>query len=121
MSTLNTVEPRIYVACLAAYNAGKLHGRWIEATDEPEEIHAQIQAMLKDSPERMAEEYAIHDYEGFGEGAVSEYSSVETVHDMAVFIDENPELGLLLLMHIPHGSNRTAALRSHSRRSRRLG
>jgi len=25
-------RPRIYVACLAAYNNGRLHGRWIDAT-----------------------------------------------------------------------------------------
>ena len=25
---------RIYVACLAAYNSGHLHGSWIEVTDE---------------------------------------------------------------------------------------
>ena len=29
-TTLDT--PRIYVACLAAYNNGRLHGRWIDAT-----------------------------------------------------------------------------------------
>ena len=28
-----TEQPRIYVACLAAYNNGILHGAWIEATD----------------------------------------------------------------------------------------
>ena len=27
-----TEQPRIYVACLAAYNNGILHGAWIEAT-----------------------------------------------------------------------------------------
>jgi antirestriction protein len=27
-----TTEPRIYVACLAAYNNGNLHGAWIDAT-----------------------------------------------------------------------------------------
>jgi Antirestriction protein (ArdA) len=26
--------PRIYVACLAAYNNGRLHGEWIDA-DQP--------------------------------------------------------------------------------------
>ena len=26
-------KPRIYVACLAAYNNGILHGAWIEATE----------------------------------------------------------------------------------------
>ena len=29
----HTEPPRIYVACLAAYNNGILHGAWIEATD----------------------------------------------------------------------------------------
>ena len=28
-----TEHPRIYVACLAAYNNGILHGAWIEATE----------------------------------------------------------------------------------------
>jgi hypothetical protein len=52
-------RPRIYVACLAAYNNGCLHGRWIDATT-PDEIWAQVRAMLADSPEPDAEEWAIH-------------------------------------------------------------
>ena len=52
-------SPRIYVACLAAYNSGCLHGRWIEATT-PDEIWEQVRAMLADSPEPDAEEWAIH-------------------------------------------------------------
>lgn len=52
-------RPRIYVACLAAYNSGCLHGRWIDATT-PEEIWEQVRAMLADSPEPDAEEWAIH-------------------------------------------------------------
>ncbi|MBA3067902.1 MAG: antirestriction protein ArdA, partial [Hyphomonas sp.] len=51
--------PRIYVACLAAYNAGRLHGRWIDATT-PNEIRAEARAMLAASPEPGAEEHAIH-------------------------------------------------------------
>ena len=31
-------SPRIYVACLAAYNAGRLHGRWIDANQSAEDI-----------------------------------------------------------------------------------
>ena len=30
--------PRIYVACLAAYNNGRLHGRWIDADQSVEDI-----------------------------------------------------------------------------------
>jgi len=33
-----TDTPRIYVACLAAYNAGKLHGEWIDADQDAEAI-----------------------------------------------------------------------------------
>ena len=39
---------RIYVACLASYNAGTLYGRWIDATSEAE-IWDAVQAMLKGS------------------------------------------------------------------------
>ena len=42
---------RIYVACLASYNAGILHGEWIEATADADELKARVQAMLDRSPE----------------------------------------------------------------------
>jgi antirestriction protein len=34
--------PKIYVACLAAYNSGILHGKWIEANQEAEVIQSEI-------------------------------------------------------------------------------
>jgi len=48
----NTTSPRIYVACLASYNAGKLHGEWIDADQDEDEdaIHEEIAAMLRASP-----------------------------------------------------------------------
>lgn len=52
-------RPRIYVACLAAYNNGRLHGRWIDA-NTPDEIWREVSAMLRASPEPDAEEWAIH-------------------------------------------------------------
>ncbi|HBL92812.1 MAG TPA: hypothetical protein DD375_04790, partial [Hyphomonas sp.] len=52
-------RPRVYVACLAAYNNGRLHGAWINAT-EPDEIMEHVRAMLAASPEPDAEEWAIH-------------------------------------------------------------
>ena len=87
-------EIRIYVADLAAYNNGVLHGVWIDATEELAVIWEQINAMLKVSPvEEEAEEYAIHDYEGFGSHSVGEYSGIEELHEIACFIDEYPEIG----------------------------
>jgi antirestriction protein len=63
--------PRIYIASLSDYNAGILHGVWLPAADEPEAIQGRISSMLADSPTTRrygepAEEWAIHDYEGFG-------------------------------------------------------
>ena len=81
------VTPKIYVACLAAYNNGKLYGKWIDAAQDADEIHEEIQAMLKNSPEPMAEEWAIHDYEGFEGYSLGEYGGIETTHEIACFID----------------------------------
>jgi antirestriction protein len=71
--------PKIYVACLAAYNNGILHGRWIDADQDEESIREEIQDMLKESPIPRAEEWAIHDYEGFEGMTLSEYESIEDV------------------------------------------
>jgi|TARA_Y100000589_G_C27183239_1_gene641652 antirestriction protein len=92
-------EPRIYVADLAAYNNGKLHGVWIDAVLELDDIQDAVAKMLKASPEGFAEEYAIHDYEGFGSYRVSEYEGLESVHEVACFIEEHEELGAELLAH----------------------
>ena len=94
-----TNTPQIYVACLAAYNNGKLHGTWIEADQSADAIHEEIQVMLKSSPEPMAEEWAIHDYEGFGDIRLSEWESIELIADMAQFINEHGHLGIALLSH----------------------
>ena len=88
---------RIYVADLAAYNNGKLHGVWINATDDLDDIQEQVNQMLAESPEGFAEEYAIHDYEGFDGYALSEYEGLKTTHEIACFIEEYPDFGGELL------------------------
>ena len=92
-------EINIYVADLAAYNNGKLHGVWIDATQDLDDIQAQINQMLAESPEGFAEEYAIHDYEGFCGYPVSEYEGIELVHEIACFIEEHSDVGGELLNH----------------------
>jgi antirestriction protein len=42
-------SPRIYVACLASYNNGVLHGVWIDANQNVENVRDEIAAMLRDS------------------------------------------------------------------------
>lgn len=94
-----TNTPRIYVASLSDYNAGKLLGRWIDAGQEAHAIHAEIQTMLAESREYPAEEWAIHDYEGFGQWKPREYESIDTVADVAALIAEHGEVFSALLSH----------------------
>jgi antirestriction protein len=90
MTDTTTDTPRIYVACLASYNAGILHGEWIDATDA-DVIREAIQEMLKGSPTAGAEEWAIHDYEGFGSIRLSEWEDVDRVAELGALIDEHGE------------------------------
>ena len=91
--------PRIYVASLADYNCGIVHGTWItvdESTDL-DNVTAQVNLMLKDSPavrrglSCVAEEYAIHDHEGFDGYALDEYIPLSRVVPIAAAIAEHGE------------------------------
>lgn len=84
-----TTRPRIYIACLAAYNNGRLHGAWIDADQDADDLAQEIRAILARSPEPHAEEWAIHDYEGFGPLRLSEWESVERVAAIAAGISEH--------------------------------
>ena len=77
------LEPKIYLACLASYNNGILHGKWVDANLSVEEIKAEIQEMLKSSPIPDAEEYAIHDYDDFSSLTLGEYESIEHITSLA--------------------------------------
>jgi len=99
-------SPRIYVACLASYNAGRLHGCWIDADQSAEDIYDEVQAMLAASPEPGAEEWAIHDYEGFGALRLSEWESFERVSAIATGIAEH---GDAFTAWLSYDSSREAA------------
>ena len=94
-----TTESRIYIACLAAYNSGILHGEWIEIGDDIDETWNQIRNVLAFSPIPDAEEWAIHDFEGFGGIRLSEWESIDRVHELAEFMQEHEEIGALALDH----------------------
>lgn len=91
-------RPALYVACLASYNNGTLHGAWMWAEDA-DAMRDATRAMLARSPEPRAEEWAIHDYAGFKGLSLSEYQSFETVAEMAAFIEERGELGAKVAEH----------------------
>jgi antirestriction protein len=81
--------PRIYVADLAAYNNGILYGRWLDAASGEDELQDGIAVMLADSPTPDAEEWAIHDYDGFGSLHLGEYESTATISRLARGIAEH--------------------------------
>lgn len=94
-----THDIQIYVADLASYHAGYLHGVWIDATLDLDDIQDAINMMLAKGPTPNAEEWAIHDYEGFEGVRISEYEGIERVHDIALFIEERGKLGAAVLDH----------------------
>ena len=76
--------PRIYVASLSDYNAGILHGVWLQADQDPDGLHEQINEMLAASPTtHVAEEYAVHDYENFGTVRLDENEPIDTTAALA--------------------------------------
>lgn len=125
---MTTTTPRIYVACLASYNAGKLHGVWIDCDQDADSIRDEIDQMLRESPcpnvmvdcpncevkrrgfaiasgssevghvdcdtcngsgkVQSAEEWAIHDYEGFGSLKLGENESIESIANYAAILGE---------------------------------
>ena len=137
----STTGPRIYVASLSDYNNGILHGAWIDAAQDADDIRTEVSAMLRESkypniqkrdhacleckhewssqvqysdstpaisgekseqcPEcdsrsvmsspiySSAEEWAIHDFEGFEGAKISEHESFDTVSALADAIEEH--------------------------------
>lgn len=55
-----------YIACLASYNNGRLHGAWIdlELISDADDLQECIDHILATSPEPGAEEWAMHDHAG---------------------------------------------------------
>jgi len=99
-TNIRTITPRIYVACLASYNAGELHGEWIDADQSEDAIYTEIKAILNASPQgEEAEEWAIHDYEGFSNINIREYESIQTVAEIGCFIGTHGELGAQLISY----------------------
>lgn len=81
---------KIYVACLAAYNNGFLHGAWIDCEGKDAiEIEAEVHEMLKRSPEPDAEEWAIHDFEGFGDYKVEEWTSFNEIAELVEAVNDS--------------------------------
>jgi len=91
----STTSPRVYIASLSAYNAGKLHGVWIDLDGKDEsDIQDEVNAMLATCPENAlsypSEEWAIHDYD-LGGIKIGESESFETLVNLAKALEDHGE------------------------------
>ena len=92
--------PRIYAASLSDYNNGHLHGAWIDADQDPAAIGEAIDEMLAGSRYGPAEEFAVHDYDGFGPIRVSEYETLEDIAQLGRGIAEHGQAYAYLAAHL---------------------
>lgn len=117
-----TDTPRIWVGCLAAYNSGILHGRWIDCDQDEDGIQEEIAEILRGSPcpnvmvecpkcygsedcetckgagkVPSSEEWHVCDHEGFQGYEVGRYTSTETIARVAEMIEQyGPAFGAAL-------------------------
>lgn len=87
---------QIYIASLSDYNAGILHGKWINVEGlSTDEIQEEINQILQASPYtkqygEVVEEWAIHDFE-LGGIRISEYESLDTIVSIVGALNEHGE------------------------------
>ena len=91
--------PRVYAACLASYNNGILHGEWLDCVD-PDELREGIEEMLSNGPAENAEEWAFHDYDGFGEYSVSEHAGIDDLAEIGRCIEKHGEAFAAYIEHV---------------------
>jgi antirestriction protein len=99
--------PAVYVACLAAYNSGTLHGYWVdlEQASTVEDIRECIAYTLATSPALGAEEYAVHDHQGLPACLQSEWpdwQQVEAFMEARDALHESEQVAYLLACNINH-------------------
>ena len=80
----------VYIACLAAYNSGHLHGAWIDLEDvtAAQDIRDAIACVLATSPVPGAEEYAVHDSCGLPACLAGEWLDIDQLADFAETVQE---------------------------------
>lgn len=88
MTTTNTVQPQVWIACLAAYNNGRLHGRWVPITGDPDDLHDAIKQVMQSSPIPGAEEWAFHDFEHVPRPLVDEWADIEKLCEFVVNLEQ---------------------------------
>lgn len=84
----NPSNPQVFISCMAAYNAGMIHGTWVEAVDEAE-LNANVRFILFTSPVKSAEEWMISDTMNFQGINLGQYTPTEEVVAIAKALSEH--------------------------------
>ena len=88
------IRPRVYVASLSDYNDMRLHGVWLDAAQSVEELDRAVQDMLDNSQHPGAEEYAVHDHEGWHGWTPAEFSPLGAIAAVgAGLVEHGPAFG----------------------------
>lgn len=98
MTNQDNSKLRIFISCLAAYNAGFIHGKWVTALNSPDKIYDIIKKEILATSPQHSTEWAIHDYEGFGGLNITD-ESIEEICEMAQIISEWSELGIEIIQY----------------------
>lgn len=102
--------PKVWIGCLASYNAGRLIGEWVEATDVDEMNEAQARVAKQAVTAAKAageyplyfgdpEEFFIADYDNFGNlpSTLGEYPSYERVAKIGTLISDVGQVAVLAI------------------------
>jgi len=85
-TVIKSTTPSVWIGSLHAYNCGSLVGEWTDAADL-DQLRGVAERVLK---EGGGEEFALMDYEGFGD-LIGEYTQLERVAEIAAAIEEHGE------------------------------
>lgn len=76
-------NPRVYVVDTSSRRRGIQHGLWIDAAQEPQELEADVAAMLESSPSPEATEWAVDATADFAGLDLSDCSDTELISTLA--------------------------------------
>lgn len=83
------LHPRIWIGSLADYNNGTLTGAWVDAAVEDEVLDNAAKAVIATSETPDAEEWAIFDYDEFGDWKPDQYELLSSVAQVARGVAEH--------------------------------
>jgi len=83
------LHPRVWIGSLADYNNGTLTGEWVDAAVDGAELSAAARAIVANSEQPDAEEWAIFDHDEFGSWTPGESEDLHIVARVARGIAEH--------------------------------